>query len=137
MLQNTPERRSSDVPEQFYGYAIQVPRMMAHLLVADLGCHVCLEHIDDVVTLGPGIVAKLEQSKSSFSANPVADRALPFWKTLSNWVDVVKAKRVDPATARFHLHLAQDRECGALVAQLRDAKTDADAEKAFENARTE
>ena len=137
MVKKTQAKRSSDVPEHFYGYAIQLPRMMAHLLVADLGCRVCLEHIDDVVTLGPDTSTKLEQSKSSFSDNPLTDRALPFWKTLSNWIDAVKAKRVDPATTRFHLHVAQERECGPLIAQLRDAAGEADAQKALEDARTE
>jgi hypothetical protein len=137
MTETSTAKRSSDVPEQFYGYAVQLPRMMVHLLEADLGCQVCLEHIDDVTTLGPGGEAKLEQSKSSFSDNPVSDRALPFWKTLSNWVDAVREKRVDSAKTRFHLHVAQDRECGPLVAQLRDASTDAAALAAIHAARDE
>src|SRR5258708_24580955 len=107
-------KRSSDVPEQFYGYAIQLPRMAAHLLDADLGAQVCLEYIDDVVTVGPGGDLELEQSKSSFTANPISDRAVPFWKTLSNWVDVVRGKRVEAERARFRLHVAQSRECGPL-----------------------
>lgn len=130
-------KRSSDVPEQFYGYAIQLPRMVVHLLDAEIGGSVCLEHIDDVATLGPDSEIELEQSKSAFSANPVSDRALPFWKTLSNWVDVVKAGRVAPETTRFRIHVAQTRECGPLVARLRDATSDAEVQAAIEAGRTE
>lgn len=120
-------KKSSEVPEQFYGYSIQLPRMAVHLFDADVDTSVCLEHIDDIATLGPAGEAELEQSKSSFTDNPIADRALAFWKTLSNWVDVARQKRIDVQKTRFRLHVAQTRECGPLIARLRDATSESDA----------
>ena len=128
--------RSTEVPGQFYGYSIQTTRMAVHLLEAGPDETVCLEFLDDVATIAPDGRVIAEQSKSSFAANPVSDRAVPVWKTLSNWVDAVRSGKLLAQRTAFRLHLAQPHECGMAIEMLRRAATDADAVAALDYARS-
>ncbi|WP_078812335.1 ABC-three component system protein [Prosthecobacter debontii] len=59
---------------------------MTELLArAGPGDLVSLEVLDDIAVQKVGGEVSLVQSKSALTSNPVADRALPLWKTFSNW----------------------------------------------------
>lgn len=42
----TKTKRSANVPGQFYGYSIQITRVVAHFLRAQQGQSVSIEHLD-------------------------------------------------------------------------------------------
>lgn len=129
---NAP-KKSTQVPGQFYGYSLQITRLIAHLLRARPGQSVSLEHLDDVATSG-ATGATFEQDKSGLAHNPVADRSIELWKTLHNWVRVIRDGALKQDT-KFVVFVAQphhgdviDRihavtnviDAAALVAALRE-----------------
>lgn len=59
------------------------------LLEAGEGSRCSLEVLDDVAEQTTAGTTKLGQSKSALTTNPVADRAIPLWKTLFNWPNPV------------------------------------------------
>jgi hypothetical protein len=66
-----------------------------------------LEVLDDVAERdidGGGILA---QSKSALTANPVADRAISLWKTLFNWLELIKGGLVAPADTTFEIYVSR------------------------------
>src|SRR5207237_8911279 len=91
-----PRRRSTQVPGQALGYSLQVTRATARLLAAAPGTTISFEVLDDVsaAPAAGGLVA--EQTKSAITHNPLGERAVDFWKTMSNWVDTVRGGRLDP-----------------------------------------
>jgi len=58
----------------------------------------------------------LTQSKSALTDNPVADRAVSLWKTLFNWLELVKLKLVDPDTTTFEIYVS--RQVGGDLVEL-------------------
>ena len=63
---------------------------MTELLVkANEGDLVSLEVLDDVAVQSQDGHQTLVQSKSALTANPLSDRAIPFWKTLANWAEAL------------------------------------------------
>jgi hypothetical protein len=102
-----PRRRSTQVPGQALGYSLQVTRATARLLAAAPGTTISFEVLDDVgaTSAARGVVA--EQTKSAITHNPLADRAVDFWKTISNWVDAVRDGRLDPSQTRFDLYVSR------------------------------
>lgn len=98
-------KRSASVPGAFYGYSIQITRVVAHFLRAEQGQAVSIEHLDDVAThADTGDL--VEQDKSGLAHNPVTDRSPELWKCLANWVRAIRdgALKVD---TRFLLYVAQ------------------------------
>jgi hypothetical protein len=90
------------------GYSLQVTRATARLLAAAPGTTVSFEVLDDVSSesAAAGVVA--EQTKSAITHNPLADRAVDFWKTVSNWVDAVRNGRLDPRQTQFDLYVSRN-----------------------------
>ena len=122
----TKTKRSANVPGQFYGYSIQITRVVAHFLRAQQGQSVSIEHLDDVAThADAGDV--VEQDKSGLAHNPVTDRSPELWKTLANWVRAIRAGALKDDT-RFLLYVAQDHH-GEIVDRVHAVinKADADA----------
>lgn len=66
--------------------------------------------------------------------NPVADRAVSLWKTLYNWLELVKLKLVDPDTTTFEIYVSRT-VTGDLVELLRKAASDTEATLALSIAR--
>ncbi len=81
---------------QALGYSLQFTRLTAMLLDASEGSICSLEVFDDVAEQTTEGNIKLGQSKSALTTNPVSDRAIPLWKTLYNWLEVVRLGLVDP-----------------------------------------
>ncbi|MHA6846950.1 ABC-three component system protein [Ralstonia syzygii] len=89
---------SENAPGQLLGYSIQFPRALCHLLKATPECAVCIEVHGDVATVLPGGALIAEEDKSSIHGNPVTDKSVALWKTLSNWVDGIRDGEFDSRT---------------------------------------
>jgi hypothetical protein len=118
-------KRSANVPGQFYGYSIQITRVVAHFLRAQQGQSVSIEHLDDVAThTNEGDL--IEQDKSGLAHNPVSDRSADLWKTLANWVRAIRGGALKDDT-RFLLYVAQNHH-GAIIDRIHAVTNKADAD---------
>jgi hypothetical protein len=118
------KKRSTQVPGQFYGYSLQITRLVARLLECSHGQAVSLEVIGDVgVTGDAGTVA--EEDKSGLAHNPVADRAVDLWKTLFNWVGDIRSGALNTET-KFVLYVAQPHT-GRIIKKLHEVRHPKDA----------
>ena len=103
-----PHKRKTQVPGQALGYSLQVTRATARLLCASPGTTISFEVLDDVATTAASAEVTAEQTKSAITHNPLADRAVDFWKTVSDWVDAVRDTRLDPARTHFDLYVSRN-----------------------------
>lgn len=127
-------KRSANVPGQFYGYSIQITRVVAHFLRAQRGQSVSIEHLDDVATHSDaGDV--VEQDKSGLAHNPVTNRSPELWKTLANWVRAIRAGALKEDT-RFLLYVAQGHR-GDLIDSIHNATSKAAADAVVVSIRSE
>lgn len=122
----TKAKRSSNVPGQFYGYSIQITRVVAHFLRAQQGQSVSIEHLDDVATHTDAGGDLVEQDKSGLAHNPVTNRSPELWKSLANWVRAIRDGALKDDT-RFLLYVAQGHR-GDLIDSIHSATTKADAD---------
>lgn len=119
------KRRSANVPGQFYGYSLQITRVVAHFLRAQQGQSVSIEHLDDVAThTDKGVIA--EQDKSGLAHNPVTDRSPELWKSLANWVRAIRGGALKDDT-KFLLYVAQNHH-GDLIDCIHGVTNKADAD---------
>jgi hypothetical protein len=109
----------------YLGFSVQISRTVAHLLKAHPGQAVCMEHLDDVATVGEG-TRVVEQDKSGLAHNPVADRSSDLWKTLHVWIEALRTGAAGPST-RFVLYVAQPHS-GKVIRQIDEVHTQADGE---------
>jgi hypothetical protein len=131
------KRKSKKLPAtaagQALGYSLQYTRLTALLLEAgDKSC-CTLEVLDDVAEQEPEGKTKLFQSKSALTDNPVADRAISLWKTLFNWLELVKAGHV-PTETLFEIYVSRPVN-GELVDSFHNCRSDKDAKMAIKKAR--
>jgi hypothetical protein len=127
-------KRKTEVPGQALGYGLQYTRLLQLLLQAPPGSACSIEYLDDVALEG-GDGIQLIQSKSALTANPVADRAKSFWKTLSNWVTLAKDGDCDPDRTVFEIYVSRPVS-GPLVEAFTAADTPVAAHEAIQMART-
>lgn len=130
----TPRKRKTEVPGQALGIGVQYTRLLQMLLQAQPGSACSMEYLDDVAEVGVQGV-KLGQSKSALTANPVADRAKPLWKTLSNWVTLATEGGCNPDRTVFELYVSRPVS-GPLVDAFSAATTMDAAEIALQLARS-
>jgi len=123
------KRRKTEVPGQALGIGLQYTRLVQLLLLAPPGSACSMEYLDDVAQVDNKGV-KLGQSKSALTANPVADRAKPLWKTLSNWVTLATQGGCNPARTTFELYVSRPVS-GALVDALHGAVSEDSAQAAI------
>ncbi len=121
-------------PGQALGYSLQYTRLTAMLLDAEEGSLCSLEVLDDVAEQTGNGKVKLIQSKSSLTANPVADRAIPLWKALFNWLEIVKRGLVDPTRTVFELYVSRQVE-GELISDFNKSRSPEEARFAMNKAR--
>lgn len=127
-------RRKTEVPGQALGYGLQYTRLVHLLLLAPEGSYCSMEYLDDVAQEDAQGV-KLVQSKSAITANPVADRAKPLWKTLSNWVTLAASGGCNPDRTRFEIYVSR-LVAGTFVDAFAAASTPEAARAAVLQART-
>ncbi len=85
----------SNAAGSLLGYAMQLPRALLRLLQAGPGDAVSIEVHGDVGVLQKSGTILSEEDKSSLSQNPLTDRSVNLWKTLSNWIDAILSKELD------------------------------------------
>jgi len=121
-------------PGQYLGYSLQQTLLATRLRKVAAGSACSLEVLDDVAVQAEDGTIHLTQSKSALTDNPVADRAVSLWKTLFNWLELVKLKLVDPETTAFEIYVSR-KVGGDLVELLLKASNDTTAAQALEAAR--
>lgn len=111
---------------------MQFPRALCHLLKAAPNCTVCIEVHGDVATVLPTGEIIAEEDKCSIHSNPVTDRSIDLWKSLSNWVDSIRAGEFDVNRTTFVLYRNRSGQAG--LAETFDACTSREqAEQALLN----
>ncbi|MDR4458946.1 MAG: hypothetical protein MRJ67_00235 [Nitrospirales bacterium] len=121
-------------PSQTLGYGLQYTRLTAILLTAPAGYWCSLEVLDDVAAQAKCGMTILSQTKSALGANPVADHAIPLWKTLFNWLELVKSGLIEPGNTIFELYVSRPVE-GEIINSFHDSHTIAEAKAAIEKVR--
>lgn len=119
---------------QYLGYSLQQTLLATRLRQAAVGSACSLEVLDDVAEQSADGTTHLVQSKSALTDNPVADRAVALWKTLYNWLELVKLKLVDPENTTFEIYVSRT-VTGDLVELFRKATSDTEATQALSTAR--
>jgi hypothetical protein len=119
---------------QYLGYSLQTTRFLAKLLDSGSEQTVSLEIFEDVGIESPDGHKVAEQDKSTQSNNPVSDRAVELWKTFNNWIDAVSSGQLAPDKTVFELYVSCPNS-GEIVQSFADAKSSADAKKAFDFAK--
>ena len=103
------------------------------LACAEAGALVSLEVVEDVAVHGTDGSTAMVQSKSALTANPMADRAVALWKTLSNWACELGP---DADFEKLALVIAvSNPRSGILASTFHSATTIVDAEAALERAK--
>ncbi len=92
---------------QYLGYSLQQTLLATRLRQAPAGSACSLEVLDDVAEQSTDGTIHLTQSKSALTDNPVADRAVALWKTLYNWLQLVKLNLVDADTTTFEIYVSR------------------------------
>ncbi len=128
-------KKSPHVPNHYGGFSLQETRLTARLLEADPGSVLSLEVFEDVGVELPDGTRIAEQSKSSLDGNPVSDRAVDMWKTLSNWVEAVNGGELDPTKTRFELYVSKPVN-GPIVDSFSKASSKVEALAALEATKT-
>jgi len=93
-----------------------------------------MEYLDDVAQQHADKSVHLIQSKSALAANPVADRAKPLWKTLSNWTTLATNSDYDLENTVFEIYVSRPVS-GQLVEAFTNARTQEEARAAILQAR--
>lgn len=96
-LTGKPQNAPATAARQALGYSLQYTRFTAMLLETGEGTICSLEVLDDIAEQTTAGKTKLGQSKSALTTNPVADRAIPLWKALFNWLELAKRRIVAPS----------------------------------------
>ena len=117
-----------DARGQLLGYCIQFPRALLHLLKCGQGDAVGIEFGADVSVLLKEDGTIREEDKSSLRGNPLTDRSTNLWKTLYNWVVLVKEQKIDPAKTHFVLYANKPVDTNSYVIQLEEAENSVAAE---------
>jgi hypothetical protein len=131
-----PQKRSTQVPGQYYGYSLQCTHCTKQLLEATPGSIVSIEVLDDVAIQSLNGDVEAVQIKSGLETNPISNRSVDFWKTIRNWVDAVEMDSLNPDRALFTLHIEAPR-AGVICKRFSNASSKAEATLAVEFAQEE
>ena len=130
------ETKSSQAPGQLLGYSLQITECLRQLLVAPPGTTVSVEVFEDVGLTSASEQKTAIQTKSSLTGNPIADRSIDLWKTLSNWIKAIKAGQLPVDGTSFRIHVFAPKS-GTIADSFAAAETDTAAEGAIAAARNE
>lgn len=130
------KKHSTHVPGQLFGYTLQINRALAHLLECSAGDVASIEVFEDTGLSKSDGKNLAEQAKSAFHNNPIADKSVELWKTMSNWVDEVKLGSLDPDSTTLRIYVANECKAGKIPQSFNDAKTIDQAAKALSDAKT-
>jgi hypothetical protein len=97
------------------GYKIQEYRLVERLLKANKSHELSFEFLDDVSEKTDSELI-LEQDKVSVTKrNILSNKSKDFWKTISNWIDLIKASRIDEAKTVFVLFTNKEHSSDVLA----------------------
>lgn len=128
------KKKSSNAPGPYLGFTIQTDLFLLSLLRAQPGETISVEVFEDLGVTHRDGSKTAKQSKSALVSNPVSDRAVGLWKTLSKWVDEVSSNKFDRST-RFQLWVSPPRT-GELVLILNNAQKTDEVLLAYTKAKT-
>lgn len=129
---------NTHVPDKLEGYMLQVRHALFELIPLENRI-VSVEAFDDVAVETDNTVIA-EQTKSVLSNNnPVANRAVAFWKTLKNWCEYLKKDELPNKTIvlRYVIVASHAMNIGSIPKSFDAAKTKIDADLALNAARLE
>ena len=113
------------------GYNAQEYRLVERLLKAKKSNVLGFEILDDVHEISDEKTI-LEQDKLSVtSRNIVANKSQDVWKTLSNWVDLIKSNRVDASKTEFLLYTNKEHSSDILSLLCKASNVD-EAKEAYD-----
>lgn len=130
-LNDNPPRKASQVPAQYYGFALQPIRLLDLALDAPSGSFLSLEVFEDVGLETASGIHVASQTKTGLVKNPVSDRALDLWKTLSNWLTAVDSGQLPLENTIFEIYLAK-RQSGKIAELFSNANSPQQAEEALD-----
>jgi hypothetical protein len=93
-----------------------------------------MEVLDDVAQQAADGTTTLAQSKSALTDNPVANRAVPLWKAILNWMELVKQGLADPSKTTFELYVSRQVD-GDLINAFHESHSLSEAQAAIAKAR--
>jgi hypothetical protein len=127
---NMKAKKSPHVPGQLFGYSLQTTRATVRLLEGAQGSFVSVEVFDDVGVEVAGGEKVAEQTKAAETKNPIADRSIEFWKTISNWLTAIETGEILLPSTRFELYISKKRS-GAIAESFAAAGTSPTAKSAL------
>ncbi|MCL6606131.1 MAG: hypothetical protein K6T94_24965 [Paenibacillus sp.] len=123
-------KKSSNVPGQNLGYSLQHTRFLSRLLSGTSGEKITLEVFEDVGVEDTDGNRTYEQGKSvGVRGNPLADRSVDFWKTISNWVDSASNEDLT-SNHKYEIYVSKPLK-GNICKIFEEANTLEDAQKAI------
>lgn len=125
-------KRTGEAAQSYFGYSIQLNRMLLYLIEAKPDDIVWLEHFDDVGVTHPDGTITLQQCTTSQTSKPVTDKAEKFWKTIANWVIGAQKGWYEPDTTDFIFFVLQNHTPGTLVKELEAVSTTEEAHALLE-----
>lgn len=122
-------KSKSSAPGQYLGFALQPVRLCFHLLNCADDAFVSIEHLDDVAVHYPDGRILLEQTKSALTHNPLSNWSEDFWKTISNWIDLLKVNGFCHSKVTFRYYVTPGKRMGKICSLFHVSQSDNDIKK--------
>lgn len=134
-LKKSKPRKKPQAPGQFLGFSLQENRFLSRLLEAKTGYTVSLEVFGDVgVESKEGSLTTEEAKSLTDDGNPISDRAIGLWKTLSNWIEAVECGDLELENTIFEIYISKPKT-GNIVESFSNARSFEEAKHSFLEAR--
>ena len=113
---------------QMYGYLYQIDRVLYWLSISSENSVVSIETDDDVVIRlqqGENIKTIYEQDKASIKKKyPFSNTNINLWKSITNWLTLIKTKNIDITNSKFLLATNVYSKGNSIIKTLSSASTD-------------
>lgn len=126
MHEGKTSQSKSSAAGQYLGFALQPVRLCYYLLSAPDDARVSLEYYDDVAVHYANNDVLLEQTKSALAHNPLTDWSEDFWKTVSNWLDILIEHDICHNAATFRYYVTPFKQIGTICTLFNEAKNQID-----------
>jgi hypothetical protein len=133
-IAGTTTNASTHVPGQHLGHSLQETRFVMRLLQVSDEWTVSIEVFDDVGVEAANGSRIAEQDKSTLEDNPISDRAIGLWKTLSNWINAINSGELDVEKTKFDIYVSRPKK-GEIAESFSRASSITEALVAIRNAR--
>ena len=135
-VRRSNQKALSVAPGQHLGYTLQETLLTHRLMDASPGSQLSLEVIEDLAVSSPDAPVEVIQVKSALVTNPIADRSVQLWKTLSNWLQLVNEGVLDLERTKFLIYISKPN-IGPLAERFSSAASIEDAEAAVAEAKSQ